>query len=46
MKIAAPLVMLMMTATTTSAQIVPCTGVSEPGFKVLLDDIEASDGSV
>jgi hypothetical protein len=38
--------MLMVCAATAHAQIIPCTGVSEPGFKVLLDDIEASDGSV
>jgi hypothetical protein len=30
---------------TASGQIVPCTGVAEPGFKVLLDDIEAADGT-
>jgi hypothetical protein len=40
------MLILLLSAATARAQIVPCSGVSEPGFKVLLDDIEASDGSV
>ena len=31
-------------AVPAQAQIIPCSGVNEPGFKVLLDDIAASDG--
>ena len=44
-KVVAIFAMLVATATTASAQIVPCSAVSDQGPKILLDDIVASTGA-